>query len=449
MKKTTVLTLSLVLLILLSGCAAPAFITSLLSRFTLTEPAEAAVGTVIWRAAADPSDGGDLIRSESFPAQEADLEELLAAFCAPSQADGLRCALPDGVSLSEYQLENGVLTLDLSAEFLDESEMDRGITAFCAAFTFCQLEGVEAVTVSADGQTLFAGIMPEDAFLTAADTDPYVRQLRLYFPDSGGRYLISEYHSLTLDEDTSPERYVIEELLRGPNNGELSSVIPAGTALLSCSASDGVCTVDFSAAFYENRPGTPLGERLVLYAVVNSLTALSDVDSVRFLVEGKPVDTYVCRTLDEPLERYDEAIGPVSAPRGEVDVDLYLALPDLTGVTPLPFRVNSTDYDTLAEAVLAALLSASEPGYPSVFPGSNSVTGVTAEGSLCTVDLAESFFISLPEEARNVAVQSITATLCALPDISGVRLTIGGSDAVFEGADWSGPWSGADIINNE
>lgn len=446
MKKNTVSCFLLAVLFLLSGCTVPS-LRDIAARLTGSDGAETADALSVWRVVSG-SDDGELIRAENYPASAAgDMETLLALFDAPSRNDSLVRALPDGVEIESWYLDNGVVTLTLSESFLDLAPMDRTTAAFCAALTLCQLDGVEAVTVAAGQQIVFSGLMPEDAFLTAADTDPYVRQLRLYFPDQDGRYLITEYHSLTLDEETSPERYVVEELLRGPNNGELQSVMPAGTSLLSCyTGEDGVCTVDLSHEFYDNRPRTALGERLVLYALVNSLTSLSSVDSVRILVDGLPVDTYVCRSLAEPLSRYDEAVGPVSAPKGEADLDLYLALPGLTEITPLPFCVSGDGYDSLAEAALTALLDAEEPGYPALFAGSVSVMGVSVQGTQCVVDLSESFFVSLPEEARAVALRSMTATLCALPDISSVRFTVGGDPAAFDGTDWSGPWRNFDEI---
>ena len=439
MKRISFLCLLLAALLLLSGCTAPAFLSGLFSADT----ADSSEALLVYRLAADPADGGVLVRTQSYPLPDSDtdtLETLLTLLHTPSGDSELQCAMPSGVSLEDWSFENGVVTLAFSDAFLETPDMDRSLAAFCAALTLCQLDEVEAVTVTAGGQTLFAGLMPEDALLDAAESDPYTRQLRLYFPDADGRYLISEYHSLTLDEDTSPERYVVEELLRGPNGGELRSVIPAGTVLRSCSTADGVCTVDLSREFYDNRPRTALGERLVLYAVVDSLTALSGVDSVHFLIEGKPVGEYVYRSLAEPLERYEEPIGPASAPKGELDAELYLALPGLASIAALPFRVSTRDFASDEEAVLTALLNAAEPGYPAIFPGTGSIIDITTQGKICAVDLSESFFVSLPEAARGTAVQSIAATLCALPNIDAVRFTVGGSDAVFDGVDWSGPW---------
>lgn len=445
MKRSPFLAALIAALLLLPGCSFPAL-------FTRSEPGDASDGSVIYRVAADRSAPGGLIETEAVPLSEAEAQDIgavLAAFSSPPRGEALSCALPAGVTVVGWQLDNGVVTLELSEAYLDLAPMDRTVAACCAALTLCRLDEVEAVTVVSGGETVFSGLIPEDALLTDTGSDPYVRQLRLYFADSGGRYLLSEYHSLTLDEDVSPERYVVEELLRGPNSPELQSALPAGTALLSCETRGGVCTVDLSAEFYDSRPETAVGERLAIYSLVDSLTALSDVDSVVILVEGRALDPYVFRSLSEPLSRYDEAIGPVSAPKGEFDATLYLPLPGLDGLAALPFCISESDYESRAEAVLTALLNAEEPGYPAVFPGSGSVTGLSVRGTSCVVDLSESFFVSLPDEARMPAVRAMAATLCDLPDISAVRFTVGGADAVFSGEDFSGPWRSFDDIDIE
>ncbi len=461
MKKIQLISLFLLFSLLLAGCAGavrlgdislPPFAEKLLARFSQDETADDG-GTIIYRVSLSEDDRReDLIQTESCAAGDAaptEIDGVLTLFASPSRKAGLACALPEGVSIEGWFQENRVVTLVFSPEFLAVPAMEQTVAALCAALTLCELDSVESVTVTSGGETLFSNLVPEDALLSDSDDDPYVRQLRLYFADSQGRYLVSEYHTLTLDEDSSPERYVVEELLRGPNSSDLTSPIPAGTTLVSCATVDGICVVNLSADFYKNRPHTALGERLAIYSIVNSLTALSGVDGVNLLVEGQPVDTYVYRSLAEPLAWYEEAIGPVSAAKGETDTNLYLVTPELNAITALPFRTDTLNYESRAEAVLSGLLTAAEPGYPSLFSGSGSVTDITVQGPFCTVDLAESFFASLPAEARNAAVQSIAATLCDLGEIASVSFTIGSEPAVFEGTDWSGPWSQFEEIEVE
>ncbi len=449
MKRIRVLWPVLALLLLLGGCSSRLpFQLPFDLPWTRQDTAEEDALTV-YRIRTETDSDGELLGWEICSKPTDATSEAAAAielFASPSKAAGLTCALPEGVALEDWELEDGLITLTLSDSFLELGDMDRTATAFCAALTLCELDEVDAVTVTAGGRVLFDRLVPEDALLRGTDTDPYTRQLRLYFADGDSRYLVSEYHSLTLDENASLDRYVMEELLRGPNGGELRSALPEGTELLSCQTENGVCTVDLSGAFYENRPQTALGERLAIYSIVNSLTVLSQVDSVVLLVEGRPLDTYVYRSLAEPLSRYEEAIGPVSDATGEADADLYLPLPGLERIAPLPCRVDLTEYASPAEAVLGALLTAAEPGYPTLFSGSGTVMDVSLRGHLCTVDLSESFFASLPAEARAAAVQSMGATLCALDDVDAVYFTIGGSPAMFDGVDWSGPWNEFNMI---
>ena len=458
MKRARLPGLVLALLLVLTGCSVrlPFDLPRLSFDLPFTLPWLSSDDTVgdgntltVYRLRQSGAEGGELLGQEHCLLPEnapSELEAAIELFTGPSKTDGLVCPLPPDVTVEGWTLDNNLCTLTFSDGFLDLGDMDRTAAAFCAALTLCRLDTVDAVTVAAGGQVLFSGLVPEDTLLRDTDTDPSVRQLRLYFADAQGRYLVSEYHSLTLDEDAALGRYVMEELLRGPNSGERQSALPEGTELLSCATENGVCTVDLSREFYDNRPQTALGERLAVYSIVNSLTSLSQVDSVVILVEGRSVDTYVYRSLAQPLARSGEAIGPVSGTLGEADTDLYLPLPGLKTIAPLPWRIDLREYASPAEAVMAALLGAAEPGYPALFSGSGTVMDVTMRVGVCSVDLSESFFASLPVEARNAAIQSMAASLCVLEEIDSVFFTIGGSPALFDGVDWSGPWSEFDMI---
>lgn len=393
------------------------------------------------------SEGGALLRAETCALRDgerADIARALELFAAPGGGD-LQTALPAGVSVESWSLEGGVAALAMSESFEELPAMEQTAAAFAAALTLCELEEVEAVSILCGGETLFQGLVPEDVLLQDTDADPYTRRLSLYFPDAQGRYLISESHSLSLDEDSSLERYVMEELLRGPNDPSLGSAIPAGTELLSCSTEGGVCTVDLSEEFLLARPQTALGERLAIYSIVNSLGTLSNVKSVRILCEGAPVPTYVYRSLAEPLESWKGAVGPASAVKGEIDAVLYRPLPGLTALAAMPSVVETVGYDSSAEALLAALTQTKEPGYPSVL-GTEGIHSVEVHGYSCTVDLAESFFASLTAEERAAAVGSLAASLCSLEDIRSVFIRMDGQEAVYEGVNYTGPWN-TDNIN--
>lgn len=402
----------------------------------------------VWRVLSG-AQAGDLLAAESKPlagGAQAEIGEILALFLSSTRADGLRRALPDDVELLSWTSESGLVTLELSESFLTQAPMERTAAVFAAVLTLCQLDEVDAVSITVGGETLYHALDAEDALLQDTDSDPYTRRLRLYFASSDGQWLASEYHSLSLDDDSDLERYVMEELLRGPNDPELHSAIPEGTELLSCRTEGGVCTVDLGAAFLENKPATALGERLAVWSIVNSLTALADVESVQLLCQGQAIETYVYRSLAEPLSFLKAAVGPPATAKGELGAQRIVALPGLESFAGIPCIVDAAAYEQdAAGTMLTALTEAAEPGLPVLFFGAGTILSTSITGRIRVVEVSESFFASLSPDERAAAAKSLAATVLAIGAERGVRITMNGEDAVFEGVSYAGPWTANDI----
>ena len=112
----------------------------------------------------------------------------------------------------------------------------------------------------------------------------------LYFCD--GQYLETERRMVVIHENEHLAGYVIESLLNGTQRDELITLIPARTQLLSVSVEYRVCFVNFSAAFADDRPDDADRQRLVLASVIESLTALPDIERVQLLVDGEVLRQY-------------------------------------------------------------------------------------------------------------------------------------------------------------
>ena len=104
---------------------------------------------------------------------------------------------------------------------------------------------------------------------------------------------------------TMPATASLRALLAGPTGGEheagLGSAIPPGTRLLRLTIADGAATVDLSGRFTSTGGTWPLDARVA--QVVYTLTRFPTVRSVRFLVEGQPVDTLGDVPLGGPQRR--------------------------------------------------------------------------------------------------------------------------------------------------
>lgn len=143
-------------------------------------------------------------------------------------------------------------------------------------------------------------------------TEPQVGQpvvLTLYFGNQDASGVAPEERTVTRRAEPM-EELIIRELIKGPRT-DLNKTIPDGTKLLSIEVKDAVAYVNFSKEFQTNHWGGSAGETITLYSVVNSLTELSYIDSVQFLIEGKKVESLAGHwSIDEPIERDESLIIP-------------------------------------------------------------------------------------------------------------------------------------------
>jgi len=137
-------------------------------------------------------------------------------------------------------------------------------------------------------------------------------EIVLYFSDDQAEFLIPEKRNITIEENANDEvlaKSIVNELIAGPNDKNLSATIPSGTKLLALSIADGIATVDFSNEIRSNHPGGSAGETITLGSIVNTLTELQSIKSVQILIAGKKVDTLAGHwDISEPLERNEDII---------------------------------------------------------------------------------------------------------------------------------------------
>ncbi|MGE5423665.1 MAG: GerMN domain-containing protein [Ignavibacteriales bacterium] len=113
-------------------------------------------------------------------------------------------------------------------------------------------------------------------------------KVRLYFARKDGKGLDTEERSIKKVEGMA--RATIKELLKGPKDPQLKSVIPTGTKLLDVNLKpDGTCLVDFTSQI-RNISGAN-AEALEVYSIVNTLSQFPTVDYVVFMVNGEPIDS--------------------------------------------------------------------------------------------------------------------------------------------------------------
>lgn len=118
----------------------------------------------------------------------------------------------------------------------------------------------------------------------------------LYFIDAQTNEIIPEARSIDVANlIKTPYDKIINLLIEGPKSEKLKSIIPEGTILLGTSISNDCVTINFSKEFlnYDNDDS----KTKAINTIVKSLTELTEVNSVKILIDGKEneslKDTYV------------------------------------------------------------------------------------------------------------------------------------------------------------
>ena len=86
-----------------------------------------------------------------------------------------------------------------------------------------------------------------------------------------------------------PYKTLVELLIKGPKDSTLSAVNPENTKVLNVSLSGTCVTLDLSKEFIDNAPEDGIQKSNMVYTIVNTLTELKEVDSVKFLINGESV----------------------------------------------------------------------------------------------------------------------------------------------------------------
>ena len=121
-------------------------------------------------------------------------------------------------------------------------------------------------------------------------TDEQERQtmISLYFISKENNTLVPEARRVDAKKLLeNPYKTLVEFLIEGPKNEKLQSIIPEGTKVNKAELKNDIVELDLSKEFIENQNGDVDKAALAIYSIVNTLTELNEVNSVKFLIDGE------------------------------------------------------------------------------------------------------------------------------------------------------------------
>jgi germination protein M len=139
---------------------------------------------------------------------------------------------------------------------------------------------------------------------------------------------------------------VVNQLIIGPDQKELSSLLPQGTKVLGCKVENGICTIDFSKEVRRFSYGAT--EELALINLLTlSLTELKGIERVSFQVEGKEVYTLGGHiSVDKPIQRW---YGSISSP---AKIYFMRKVQQSTGFTPLDRKLPNNQPEIIIQSLI-------------------------------------------------------------------------------------------------
>ena len=128
-------------------------------------------------------------------------------------------------------------------------------------------------------------IQPEEEI-----TDEQMRQtiVTLYYQNKETKELMPEGRTIDSKELLSdPYVTLMKLLIEGPKSENLQSAIPEGTRVIKAELKGDILYLDLSKEFIDNHEGGEEAENLTIYSIVNTVTELNEVNSVKILINGR------------------------------------------------------------------------------------------------------------------------------------------------------------------
>ncbi|MBQ6902099.1 MAG: GerMN domain-containing protein [Oscillospiraceae bacterium] len=249
----------------------------------------------------DKAHGHSIISVSEVINAESPEASVKAAFksLSVSPKKNLKPIISQSVKLLNASVENGICRLELSPGYHRLSAASKTIFDACLTKTLCSFSFVDSIVISCENADYK---FSENDFITNSPRTYYdTYSVNLYFSSSSSDGLLCDTEQISLVPGTTLEHAVISRLLEGADSDKMKSAIPQGTVLNNVYVSEGICVIDFSEAFITNIGHSKAEEGLALYSVVNTVTELPMINSVKILIDGNEGYGYAYFDLSKPF----------------------------------------------------------------------------------------------------------------------------------------------------
>ncbi len=179
-------------------------------------------------------------------------------------------------------------------------------TAILAVTAGCDPQGEKpptAVSSSASASVASSSEKPSSSTSGSKQEAPKSVEVELYYPDATATKLVSVKKKLDI---TKEDKYnaAVHALMQDPKEKNVTGIFPKTAKLRSVRLQGDIAVVDFDSNIRKGFSGGSTGERFLVGSVVNTLTNFPEIKKVRFLLDGKEIESLAGHMdLTEPVAR--------------------------------------------------------------------------------------------------------------------------------------------------
>ena len=243
--------------------------------------------------------------------EEEKLQELIDCLSTSPEKLEYKAPLDMGFQVRSTKLEEGNLSIDVDAAYLELPVMTEVLVRAAVVRTLTQLPDVNLVMITVEGNQLtdkkgnVISWMNADQFIDndGNEINTYeLARVKLYFAGENGTDLIAAYREKHYSTNTPMERFVVEELIAGPS-GQIEGLYPSinpNTKIVNVMTKDGVCYVNLDENFLSvvNNVSTDVS----VYSIVNSLVELNNINKVQILINGEVPSSFSSAAFERNLD---------------------------------------------------------------------------------------------------------------------------------------------------
>ena len=197
------------------------------------------------------------------------------------------------VSSYDYDTKTGQLSIDLEGDYGSLANTGKLLLTAGITLTFEQINGIEDVYITIQGEPLLdsngedLGTLSAEDFVihTGHEINIYTSAvMKLYFLDESGDGLESETRTVYYNSNVPLEQVVLEELIEGPHEQDHLAALANTVGFLSVTIQEDVCYVNFDENAVQAMAAFDC--ELALESIVQSVNSVCGVDKVQFSVNG-------------------------------------------------------------------------------------------------------------------------------------------------------------------